>query len=113
MSSELFNQITLTNDFSGKKHLTGLPGLSLALNLAALIQNIERPLLIITPDQSTSERLKSELLFFLAAHLHQQVFSFPDRETLPYDIFSPHQDLISERLLTLYKIPALKKGIIF
>jgi hypothetical protein len=29
---------------------------------------------------------------------------FPDWETLPYDTFSPHQDLISERLATLWRI---------
>ncbi len=32
--------------------------------------------------------------------------AFPDWETLPYDNFSPHQDIISERLRTLYQLPA-------
>jgi transcription-repair coupling factor (superfamily II helicase) len=34
------------------------------------------------------------------------VHLLPDWETLPYDSFSPHQDLISERLATLYAISA-------
>ena len=35
---------------------------------------------------------------------------FPDWETLPYDIFSPHPDLISERIETLYSI--IRKNLI-
>jgi len=42
-----------------------------------------------------------ELAFF-APEL--RIFLLPDWETLPYDNFSPHQDLISERLATLYQI---------
>uniref|UniRef100_UPI00241E05FB transcription-repair coupling factor n=1 Tax=Ectopseudomonas oleovorans TaxID=301 RepID=UPI00241E05FB len=40
------------------------------------------------------------------------ILCFPDWETLPYDSFSPHQDIISERLQTLHRLPHLKKGIL-
>jgi transcription-repair coupling factor (superfamily II helicase) len=40
------------------------------------------------------------------------VFTFPDWETLPYDNFSPHQDIISQRLATLYQLPMLQRGIV-
>ncbi len=56
---------------------------------------------IITPDASTAQRLLDELVFF-APEL--RCVMFPDWETLPYDAFSPHQDLISERLATLWRI---------
>ena len=55
---------------------------------------------IITPDASTAQRLLDELVFF-APEL--RCVLFPDWETLPYDAFSPHQDLISERLATLWQ----------
>ena len=43
---------------------------------------------------------------------NQRLLLFPDWETLPYDHFSPHQDIISERLSTLYQIPTLSSGVI-
>ncbi len=56
---------------------------------------------IITSDASTAQRLMDEMTFF-APDLRCALF--PDWETLPYDSFSPHQDLISERLATLWRI---------
>ena len=50
---------------------------------------------------SEASRLRDELSWF-APHL--KICVFPDWETLPYDSFSPHQDLVSERLATLYQI---------
>ncbi|MED5619168.1 transcription-repair coupling factor [Ideonella sp. BN130291] len=58
-------------------------------------------LCIVTADPSDAQRLEDELPFF-APELRVAVF--PDWETLPYDTFSPHQDLISERLATLWRI---------
>ena len=56
---------------------------------------------IITADANTAQRLIAEIAFF-APDLRCALF--PDWETLPYDTFSPHQDLISERLATLWRI---------
>jgi transcription-repair coupling factor (superfamily II helicase) len=56
---------------------------------------------IITSDAADAQRLMDELVFF-APDL--RCVMFPDWETLPYDTFSPHQDLISERLATLWRI---------
>ncbi|HEX7952061.1 MAG TPA: transcription-repair coupling factor, partial [Burkholderiales bacterium] len=71
-----------------------------ALALALLSRN-SRPLLVLTETAQEAERLRVELAFF-AADL--RICLLPDWETLPYDNFSPHQDLISERLATLYRI---------
>ena len=60
-----------------------------------------RPLLIVTADPAASTRLLDEMAFF-APDVRGALF--PDWETLPYDHFSPHQDLISERLATLWRI---------
>jgi transcription-repair coupling factor (superfamily II helicase) len=56
---------------------------------------------VVTTDASDAQRLIDEIAFF-APSLRCAVF--PDWETLPYDTFSPHQDLISERLATLWRI---------
>ncbi|HEY4065430.1 MAG TPA: transcription-repair coupling factor [Burkholderiaceae bacterium] len=56
---------------------------------------------IISAEPADTQRLEAELPFF-APELRIAVF--PDWETLPYDTFSPHQDLISERLATLWRI---------
>jgi len=56
---------------------------------------------IITSDASDAQRLLDELAFFAPG---LRCALFPDWETLPYDNFSPHQDLISERLASLWRI---------
>ncbi|MBO9680098.1 MAG: transcription-repair coupling factor [Acidovorax sp.] len=56
---------------------------------------------IVTADATDAQRLIDEMAFF-APELRCALF--PDWETLPYDAFSPHQDLISERLATLWRI---------
>ncbi|MES2686605.1 MAG: transcription-repair coupling factor [Pseudomonadota bacterium] len=58
---------------------------------------------IVTSDAVTAQRLIDEMAFF-APDLRCALF--PDWETLPYDTFSPHQDLISERLATLWRLHA-------
>ncbi|MBS0598107.1 MAG: transcription-repair coupling factor [Proteobacteria bacterium] len=89
----------------GKRHaLPRPPGSSDALWLAALAareQAAGQLTAIVTADASDARRLQDELAFF-APQL--RVTLFPDWETLPYDSFSPHQDLISERLATLWAI---------
>ena len=61
---------------------------------------------IITADALDAQRLIDEMAFF-APEL--RCVLFPDWETLPYDTFSPHQDLISERLATLWRISQRNK----
>lgn len=60
-----------------------------------------RVVAIVTADPADTQRLEGELPFFAPG---LRVAVFPDWETLPYDTFSPHQDLISERLATLWRI---------
>ena len=60
-----------------------------------------RLLAIVTAEPADAQRLADELPFFAPG---LRVTVFPDWETLPYDTFSPHQDLISERLATLWRI---------
>ena len=80
------------------------PGSADALLLAQLAQRERaagRITAIFTADATDAARLLEEIPFF-APEL--RAVMFPDWETLPYDRFSPHQDLISERLATLWRI---------
>lgn len=86
-----------------------LTGASLGLAISRLMAQSNQPILIITPDTMTAMRLSDEIQFFQGEHA-QPILSFPDWETLPYDQFSPHQDIISGRLSTLYQLPNLSKG---
>ncbi|MBV1777213.1 transcription-repair coupling factor [Burkholderiaceae bacterium DAT-1] len=60
-----------------------------------------RPLAILTANAQSASRLKDEITWFAPEKV---VALLPDWETLPYDNFSPHHDLISERLATLWQI---------
>ncbi|MFV0681039.1 transcription-repair coupling factor [Ottowia sp.] len=89
----------------GKRHaLPRPPGSADALLLAQLAAREaaeKRLTAIVCADAHDAQRLLDELAFF-APEL--RCVLFPDWETLPYDSFSPHQDLISERLATLWAI---------
>ena len=64
---------------------------------------------LVTPDMQAAYRLDASLQFF-APTLNRHIF--PDWETLPYDVFSPHEDIISERLKTLATLQNLKQGVL-
>ncbi|MBI1174569.1 MAG: transcription-repair coupling factor [Sideroxydans sp.] len=79
---------------------TRLHGSSDALALAQLARE-KAPLVVIAANALDAQRLVEEIPFFGPA---LRVHLLPDWETLPYDHFSPHQDLVSERLATLHHI---------
>ena len=89
----------------GKRYTLPRPtGSADALLLARLAQRdkaAQRLTAIVTSDAVDAQRLMQEIAFFAP---DVRVALFPDWETLPYDTFSPHQDLISERLATLWRI---------
>ena len=68
------------------------------------------PLALVTGSGREADQLLAELRFFGSGR--PPIWSFPDRETLPYDPFSPHPDIVSERLRTLAALPDLRQGII-
>jgi transcription-repair coupling factor (superfamily II helicase) len=90
---------------------SNLPGASLSLAINQVIAQTLQPVVIITPDTLTAVKLSEELQFFHAQE-HVPILHFPDWETLPYDYFSPHQDIISGRLATLSRLPTLNTGVI-
>ena len=61
------------------------------------------PVVVIAPDMQAAEILVEQVAFFTAQDALPAI-TFPDWESLPYDSFSPHQDIISRRLETLYRL---------
>ncbi|MFM9912505.1 MAG: transcription-repair coupling factor [Methylophilaceae bacterium] len=72
-----------------------------ALLYTALHAEAAAPLVVLTANAHDAQRLVEEIRYF-APHL--ATYLLPDWETLPYDQFSPHPDLVSERLFALYQI---------
>ena len=97
---------------AGDKRLAGqLYGSAAGLLLAQAARQHDGPLLVITDDMASAQRLESEIRFYLGRD-KLPILHFPDWETLPYDSFSPHQDIISERLQTLQQLPDFQRGIL-
>ncbi|MCX8642898.1 MULTISPECIES: transcription-repair coupling factor [unclassified Gilliamella] len=88
------------------KHCGQLVGSALSLFCAQAIQAHNGLVVIITDDMQQTSRIHEELKQFSP---FPSIF-FPDWETLPYDSFSPHQDIVSARLSCLYHLGHLTKG---
>ena len=84
-----------------------LPGSAATLALARAAENATGLAVIVTATAQQARHLYDELAFF-APEL--TVAIMPDWETLPYDVFSPHQDIISHRLRTLHALPQTNHG---
>lgn len=83
-----------------------LPGAD-ALAISEIAEQNQNLTVVVTPDTRSAVRL-SRVLSELTS---QNVCLFPDWETLPYDTFSPHQEIISSRLSALFHLQNAKKGI--
>ncbi|MEM9401738.1 MAG: transcription-repair coupling factor [Pseudomonadota bacterium] len=87
-----------------------LLGASCALAVAEVAQRTERPVLLVAEDAARADQLEAELRFFTGDTL--PVMHFLEWETLAWDTFSPHQDIISERLRVLSELPTLARGVV-
>jgi transcription-repair coupling factor (superfamily II helicase) len=87
-----------------------LHGCGDSLALAEAVKRDRRLYLAVTPDMHTMLRLEHELRFFLGGEL--PVLQFPDWETLPYDVFSPLPEIVSQRIKTLACLPDIRRGVL-
>jgi len=92
------------------KHWGQLQGSSPALCIAQAQAQYNGPIVLITADTPSALKLEKELAFFMADD-NVPITLFPDWETLPYDTFSPHQDIVSQRLETLFRFTQQVDGI--
>ena len=85
---------------------------ALAVAIAAAANQHRGPLLVIARDNHAAHQLEADLHTLLGHAPALPVLNFPDWETLPYDRFSPHPDIVSQRLATLARLPELQRGIV-
>ncbi|WP_440222721.1 transcription-repair coupling factor [Dokdonella sp. MW10] len=85
-------------------------GSALALAIADAARRHEGLVVVVTRDTHAAHTLEAELGVFADPQL--EVLQFPDWETLPYDLFAPHPDIVSQRVATLYRLPALSRGVL-
>ena len=89
----------------------GLEGSAVGLAVTEAARHHSGLTVVITDDPDATYRMRCEVEFF-GADTKLPVLTLPDWETLAYDAFSPHQDIVSERLLTLYRLPRLASGVL-
>lgn len=106
MSSEYRYQLPIKQ--GDTRQLGQLTGAACALECAEIIKRHSGLVVLVTRDMQNALRLQDEIRQFC----DYPVETLSDWETLPYDSFSPHQEIISNRLSTLYRIPSLLKGIL-
>ncbi|AHG72616.1 Transcription-repair-coupling factor [Mannheimia sp. USDA-ARS-USMARC-1261] len=107
MSLILLNLPQTGGNFQDHQTLGNLVGHSDTLAISQAAQQFHGLTVVVTPDTRTALRLEKSLPQF--ANLPVQLF--PDWETLPYDNFSPHQDIISARLSALFELQQGRKQI--
>jgi len=88
-----------------------LHGSATALALAECMDNDSRLYVVVTSGAREMERLAAEIAFFQGGgRATQSLMPLPDWEILPYDLFSPHPDITSRRLQTLFELPDARGG---
>lgn len=91
-----------------QRQLGQLIGAACAVECAEIAERHHGPVMLIAQDMQNALRLQDEIQQFT----DQPVMALADWETLPFDSFSPHQEIISSRLSTLYQLPTLASGIL-
>jgi len=86
---------------SSETFLHKLSGCGYALQISEIFNQENKPLLVICDTIQEAQQLIDELPFFLPEKNKDMIYFFPDWETLPYDTFSPHQDIIADRIKIL------------
>ncbi|MFN9791855.1 MAG: transcription-repair coupling factor [Pseudomonadota bacterium] len=85
-------------------------GSALALAIAAAARTHAGLVVAVARDTHAAHTLEAELRAFAGADL--PVLHLPDWETLPYDVFSPHPDIVSQRVATLFRLPSVARGVL-
>ncbi|MFC5526382.1 transcription-repair coupling factor [Rhodanobacter ginsengisoli] len=109
MSTSLIKHPPLPGTPKQRRYWTPPHGSARALLIAEAARTHEGLLVAVTRDTQRAQALETELKIF-AGNL--PVLHFPDWETLPYDAFSPHPEIVSQRIATLYQLPGVKRGVL-
>ncbi len=103
----------MTSEFAAA---TGRPAAPLPIRTAAAlaIARVAEPqqgiVVVLAANEQQAYRLETELRFFLPPSL--PLVHLPDAEVLPYDQFSPHQEILSDRIAALHRLPQMARGVL-
>lgn len=89
-----------------------LYGSAKSLAVANMAVQTKKPVMVVTADAINAVNIVNELKVYITDLKTTPIKVFPDWETLPYDPFSPYQDIISERLQTLFSLSSMQQGIL-
>lgn len=92
------------------RHWGQLHGAAAALAIAEHAKRTKRLCVVLVPGMPELTQLEAGLQFFLPDTL--PLLAIPDWETLPYDPFSPHSDIVSQRIEALYHLPSTRRGVL-
>src|SRR5690606_32403730 len=110
MNPQFLDQLTVPQKAGDHRHWTGATDGAAALVIAEVARAHEGLTLVVAANTGEALRLEQELQFFLEDRL--ELLPLPDWETLPYDVFSPHDDIASQRIRTLHRLPQVERGIL-
>src|SRR5450432_1746816 len=100
----------LPRDAKRRSYWNAPHGSACALAIAAAAQEHPGIVVAVTRDTHAAHALESDLR--VLAGRGTEVLHFPDWETLPYDLFPPHPEIVSQRIAALYRLPATRRGVL-
>ncbi len=110
MSATKLLQPPLPSEPKQRRFWNAPHGSAKALAIAEAARAAIRPVVAVTRDTHSAHVLESDLRIFAGNTL--EVLHFPDWETLPYDLFAPHPEIVSQRIAALYRLPGLSHGVL-
>jgi transcription-repair coupling factor (superfamily II helicase) len=100
----------LPRDAKRRSYWNAAHGSATALAIAAAAREHAGIVVAVTRDTHSAHALESDLRVFAGDGI--EVLHFPDWETLPYDLFPPHPEIVSQRIAALYRLPATRRGVL-
>ena len=116
MTESLLLHPPLPRDAKRRSYWNAPHGSATALAIAAAAREHAGIVVAVTRDTHSAHALESDLRAFTQSGVDAgdaiDVLHFPDWETLPYDLFPPHPEIVSQRIAALYRLPATRRGVL-
>jgi transcription-repair coupling factor (superfamily II helicase) len=110
MTESLLLNPPLPHDVKQRRFWNAPHGSSLALAIAAAARGHAGVIVAVTRDTHAAHTLETDLRALAGDAV--EVLHFPDWETLPYDLFPPHPEIVSQRISALYRLPTTRRGVL-
>ncbi|TLY51594.1 MAG: transcription-repair coupling factor [Gammaproteobacteria bacterium] len=115
MTESLLLHPPLPVDVKQRRYWNAPHGSALALAIAASARAHAGVVVAVARDTHAAHTLEGDLRAFVAGAAGAdaiEVLHFPDWETLPYDLFPPHPEIVSQRIAALYRLPTTRRGVL-